>query len=69
MPGCDGAGVAKMSYPTSEVRTSGLRGATPCPMTGAAKERGNCTSEVRGRGRKEQPHVQEAKAERRYHTF
>ena len=55
----------------SEVRDSGLeklpharsqgqrlRGATPCPRSGAAAERSYPMSKVRGGGREKQPHVQ-----------
>ena len=48
MPGCNGAGTAERSYPTSEV--------------GGAAERSHPTSEVRGGGWEEQPHVQGAVA-------
>ena len=47
MPGCNGAGVAERSYPTSEVRSGGPRGATPHPRSGAAAERSNPTSKER----------------------
>ena len=59
---------AKRSYPTSEVRGSGLeyqtataqelpRGATPRPRSGGAAERRYPASEVRGGGREELPHA------------
>ena len=58
-----------------EVRGSGLecqaatvqerpRGATPHPRSGAAAEKSYPASEVRGGGREELPHVQEAVAAR-----
>ena len=50
MPGCDGAGTAKRSYPTSKVRV--------------AAGRSYPTPKVRDSGREEQPHVQEAVAAR-----
>ena len=59
MPDCDGAGMAKRSYPTSEVRGGGREeipsiggqgrrpgGDTPCPKP-----------EARGGGREDQPHA------------
>ena len=59
--------MAERSYPTSEVRGSGLecqaataqerpRGATLCPRSGAAGRR-HPASEVRGGGRGQQPEV------------
>ena len=73
--GCDGAGMAERSYPTSEVRGSSLeelphvRGqgqrpgvATRCPRPGLAAERSYPTSKERWlRGRR--------RAERSYSTF
>ena len=66
VPGCDGAGMAERSYPTSEVRGSGKkelphirgqgqwpRGAMPPLRSGEAAWRCNPTS-------KEQPHVRGA---------
>ena len=50
VPGCDGAGTAKRSYPTSKVRV--------------AAGRSYPTPKVRDSGREEQPHVQEAVAAR-----
>ena len=61
--------VAKRSYPTSEVRGSGLecqavtaqeqpRGATPHPRSGATAGRRYPASEARGGGQEDQPHVQ-----------
>ena len=60
MPGCDGAGAAERSYPTSEVRGGGREevphargqgqrpgGATPRPRSGAVAERSNPTSKQR----------------------
>ena len=47
MPGCDSAIAAETSYPTSEVRSGGPRGATPHPRSGAAAERSNPTSKER----------------------
>ena len=44
VPGCDGAGMAKRSYPTSEVR--------------GGDERSYPMSEARGGGQEEQPHLQ-----------
>ena len=41
-----------------------LRGDTPHPRSGAAAERSYPVSEVRGSGREELPHVQEAVAAR-----
>ena len=73
MPGCDSAGMAERSYPTSEVRGSGWeelphvrgQGQQPrvpdCDGTGRA-ERSYPVSEARGGGREEQPHVQGAVA-------
>ena len=62
MPGCDGTGMAKRSYPASEVGGNGReeipcvggqgqrpRRATPCPRPGSAPE-------AKGSSRKEQPH-------------
>ena len=46
MPGCDGAGTAKRSYPTSKARGSGWE-EQPHPK-------------ARGGGREEQPHIQGA---------
>ena len=59
---------AERSYPTSEVRGSGLecqaataqerpRGATLCPRSGAAAERSYPVSEVRGGDPKEPPEL------------
>ena len=39
-----------------------LRGATPCPRSGAAAGRSHPMPEARGSGREEQPHVQGAVA-------
>ena len=50
VPGCDGAGMAERSYPTSEVA--------------AAAGRSYPTSEVRGGYREELPHLQGAVAAR-----
>ena len=50
MPGCDGAGTAEKSYPS--------------PRSGAAARRSYPTSEVRGGGQEELPHVQGALAAR-----
>ena len=48
VPGCNSAGMAKMSYPASKVRGGGQE---ELPH-----------AQGRGNGRKEQPHVQEAVA-------
>ena len=74
VPGCDGAGTAKRSYPASVVRGGSQeellsircqrrrpRGATPCPRSRAARK-GHPAPEVRGGGREEPPHVQGAVA-------
>ena len=53
VPGCDGAGMAERSYPTSEVRGSGRE-----EIPHALKP------EARGGGREELPHVQGAVAAR-----
>ena len=50
VPGCDGAGMA--------------RGATPCLRSGVAAGRSYPSTEARGSGREEQPHVQGALASR-----
>ena len=47
MPGCDSTIAAETSYPMSEVRSGGPRGATPHPRSGAAAERSNPTSKER----------------------
>jgi len=63
------------SYPTFEVRGSGQecqaamvheqsRGATPPPSSGAAVERSDPASEVKGGSPEEQPHLQGAVAAR-----
>ena len=49
MPDCDGAGTAKRSYPTSEVRGGGWEELPHAPMPAA-----------RGGGREVRPHVQGA---------
>ena len=41
---------------------AGPRGATPCPSSGVVAERSYPTSEVRGGGQEDQPHVQGAAA-------
>ena len=48
VPGCDGTGMAERSYPS--------------PRSGAAAKRSYPTSEARGGGRVDQPHVQGAVA-------
>ena len=66
--GADALSMAERSYPTSEVRGSGLecqaataqewpRGAPLCPRSGTADKRSYPASEVRG-GREEPPHAQ-----------
>ena len=50
MPGCNGAGTAKKSYPS--------------PRSGAAAGRSYPTPEARGGGQEDQPHVQGAVAVR-----
>ena len=52
MPGCDGAGTAERSYPTSEVRGGGRE---EIPHT--------LKSEARGGGQEEQPHALAARAQ------
>ena len=73
VPGCNSAGTAKRSYPTSEASGSGRKelphvrgqGQQPrvpgCDGAGTAK-RSYPASEARGSGREEQPHVQGAVA-------
>ena len=51
MPGCDGAGTAKRSYPPSDVRGGGREELPHSP-----------TPEARGGGREDQPHTQGAVA-------
>ena len=75
MPGCDGAGTAERSYPTSEVRGGsreevprvqgqGRRPRVPgCDSAGVAAERSYPQPEARGHGREEQPHIQGVVAE------
>ena len=70
VPGCDGAGTAERSYPTSEVRGGsreevprvqgqGRRPRVPgCDSAGVAAERSYPQPEARGHGREEQPHLQ-----------
>ena len=74
VPGCDSAGAAERSYPTSEVRArvwecqavtvqERPRIATPRPRPGAATGRSYLMPEVMGGGGEEQPHVQGVVAE------
>ena len=70
VPGCDGAGTAQRSYPTSEVKGGGqeelprIQGqgrwlrVPGCDSAGAA-QRSYPTSEVRGSGREELPHARD----------
>ena len=56
VPGCEGAGRAERSYPTSEIQGQWPR-VPGCEGAGRA-ERSYPTSEVRGSGREEPPHIQ-----------
>ena len=64
MPGCDGAGMAKRSYPASEVRGAAERRYPASEVRGSGQEEipHALKPEARGGGREEQPHVQGALA-------
>ena len=61
VPGCNGAGTAKKSYPSPRSGAAAER-SYPRPMPVAAARRSYRTSEARGGGREDQPHVQRAVA-------
>ena len=61
MPGCDGTGMAKRSYPSPRSGAAAGR-SYPSTRSGAASERSYLVSEARGDGQEEQPHVQGAVA-------
>ena len=63
MPGCDGAGMAERSYPTSEARGGGREEPPSCPMPGAVARRSNPMPEARG-GLERWLHVQREVAAR-----
>ena len=56
VPDCDGAGTAKRSYPTSEIKGGG-REELPTSKVRCSDERSYPASEVRGGGREEIPHA------------
>ena len=62
MPGCDGAGMAKRNYPTSEARGAGPEELPPPAKVGAVAERSNSMS-------KEQRLHGCRRVERSYSTF
>ena len=63
VPGSDGPGIAKRSYPVSKVRGGDERSYAASEV-GAAAGRSYPMLEARGGGREDQPHVQGAVAAR-----
>ena len=63
MPGCDGTGTAKRSYPASEARGGSqeepprVRGQRRRPRGATAHPRPGAAPEAKGSSRKEQPHA------------
>ena len=66
VPGCDGTGMAKRSYPASEVRGGSWEELPHAPKPEAKGGGGEeqPTPKARGGGREDQPHVQGAMAAR-----